>query len=351
MIEEIVEQALKQKASDIHLVAGESIMFRIHGDLAAVGERPVRDEDMEQIMLEITNEGQREQFQQTGDLDFSFTVLGETRIRGNAFLQGDRKALALRILAERIPDPEELGIPQAVINLIDKKRGLVLVTGPTGSGKSTTLASLINQISKRYPKRIITLEDPIEYQFTSSQGLVSQREIGRDTASYAAGLKSVLRQDPDVILLGEMRDFETISTALTAAETGHLVFSTLHTNSAADTIDRIIDVFPTHQQQQIRTQLAGVLEGVVVQQLLPKLDKKGRVAAFEVMLGTTAIRSLIREDKSFQIPGTIQTNKKLGMETMDDCLVEMCRKRMIIADTAIMAAMDRDYVQKEVNAW
>lgn len=257
----------------------------------------------------------------------------------------------MRILAERIPDPEELGIPQAVINLIDKKRGLVLVTGPTGSGKSTTLASLINQISKRYPKRIITLEDPIEYQFTSSQGLVSQREIGRDTASYAAGLKSVLRQDPDVILLGEMRDFETISTALTAAETGHLVFSTLHTNSAADTIDRIIDVFPTHQQQQIRTQLAGVLEGVVVQQLLPKLDKKGRVAAFEVMLGTTAIRSLIREDKSFQIPGTIQTNKKLGMETMDDCLVEMCRKRMIIADTAIMAAMDRDYVQKEVNAW
>jgi twitching motility protein PilT len=230
-----------------------------------------------------------------------------------------------------------------------KKRGLVLVTGATGSGKSTTLASLIEVIANRDRKNIITLEDPIEYLHSNKRAIVSQREIGCDTQSYANALRAALRQDPDVILVGEMRDLETISTAITAAETGHLVFSTLHTNSSADAIDRMIDVFPPHQQQQIRIQLAGVLEGVIAQQLMPRSDTNGRIAAFEVLLANSAVRNLIREGKSFQIPSIIQTSKKEGMQTMDDCITNIFFRNQISSQTAITYALDTEAMRNKID--
>ena len=238
-----------------------------------------------------------------------------------------------------------------MVNLTNKKRGLVLVTGATGSGKSTTLASLIGVISERDAKNIITLEDPIEYLHPHKKSIVSQREVGADTASYANALRAALREDPDVILVGEMRDLETIAIAITAAETGHLVFSTLHTNSSADSIDRMIDVFPPHQQQQIRVQLSGVLEGILAQQLLPKADGKGRVAAFEVMIATYAVRNLIREGKAYQIPSILQTGKKDGMQTMDDAIFELYLKRQIDIDTAIRYSFDLDRMKGRVGGF
>ena len=265
------------------------------------------------------------------------------------FRQRGSYAAALRILSYDVPTPQQLGIPQSVVNLTTKMRGLVLVTGATGSGKSTTLASLIDVIASRDSKNIITLEDPIEYLHSRRRSIVAQREVGKDTLSYAAALRAALRQDPDVILVGEMRDLETISTAITAAETGHLVFSTLHTIGAAATIDRIIDVFPPHQQQQIRVQLATVLEAVISQQLVPLERKKGRVAAFEVMHGTVAIKNLIREGKTHQITGIIQTSKKNGMVTMDDALLELYDKGYISAQNAISFSQDTSYVEKRVN--
>ena len=248
--------------------------------------------------------------------------------------------MAMRILSFQIPSPQQLGLPRSVVDLTNRKRGLVLVTGATGSGKSTTLASLINVIAENYAKNIITLEDPIEYLHKHKKSIVNQREVGSDTQSYANAVRAALRQDPDVILVGEMRDLETIATAITAAETGHLVFSTLHTNSAADAIDRIIDVFPPHQQQQIRIQFASVIEGVIAQQLLPRTDG-GRVAAFEVLLANNAVRNLIREGKSFQILSMIQTGKKEGMQTMDDAIFELLLANYITRESAIGFAQDQ----------
>jgi twitching motility protein PilT len=276
-------------------------------------------------------------------------VPGFARIRANVFRQRGTYSAALRILSYSVPSPEELGIPKSVVELTTKKRGLVLVTGATGSGKSTTLASLIGIIANRDRKNIITLEDPIEYLYTNKKAIVRQREIGCDTGSYANALRAALRQDPDVILVGEMRDLETISTAITAAETGHLVFSTLHTNSAADAIDRIIDVFPPHQQQQVRVQLAGVLEGVIAQQLLPRSDINGRIAAYEVLLATPAVRNLIREGKSFQIPSIIQTSKKEGMQTMDDAITGILFRNEISEMTAVTYAHDSDAMHNKLD--
>ena len=256
--------------------------------------------------------------------------------------------MVMRLLPFKIPAPRELGLPAAVQELCTRKRGLVLVTGATGSGKSTTLASLINMINKTYAKHIITIEDPIEYLHRHEKSIVNQREIGDDTETYSGALRAALREDPDVILVGEMRDLETIQTAITAAETGHLVFSTLHTNSAADTINRVIDVFPPHQQQQIRVQLASVIECVISQQLLPIQTGSGRVAAFEVMMGTSAIRNLIREGKAFQIPSMIQTSKKMGMQTMDDALFELYLKHKIDGATCIEFAQDPLVMQEKV---
>jgi twitching motility protein PilT len=263
-------------------------------------------------------------------------------------MQRGSVAIAVRVLNFEIPRPEKLGIPESVVEVVKKQRGLVLVTGPTGSGKSTTLASLVNVINENYPYHIITLEDPVEYLHKHKKGIVNQREMGADSDDYASALRAALRQDPDVILVGEMRDLETISIAITAAETGHLVFSTLHTIGAASTIDRIIDVFPPYQQQQIRTQLAEVLVCVVSQQLIAKQTGKGRCAAFEVMHINPAIRNLIRESKTFQIPSVMQTNKKSGMQTMDDCIYELYSKNIISGVEAMRYAQDVAYISKRI---
>ena len=257
-------------------------------------------------------------------------------------------SFVIRLVNTEIPSPEQLGLTDAVIDLTLKKRGLILVTGPTGSGKSTTLASLINIINKTYKKHIITLEDPIEYLHSHSESIVNQREIGIDTQSYAAALRAALREDPDVILVGEMRDLDTIATAVTAAETGHLVLSTLHTIGAVATIDRIIDVFPMEQQGQIRLQLATLLEAIISQQLLPTADKSGRVAAFEIMFANSAIRNLIREGKSHQITSIIQTSKQSGMITMDDALLELYQKREITKEDALMFAQDKNSLARRL---
>ena len=258
-------------------------------------------------------------------------------------------AAAYRRVETHIPRPDQLGIPREVVDLYKRKRGLVLVTGPTGSGKSTTLASIINKANENLTDHIITLEDPIEYIHHHNKAIVNQREVGMDTLSYANALRAALREDPDIILVGEMRDLETISTAITAAETGHLVFSTLHTIGAASTIDRIIDIFPTNQQQQVRVQLAMVLEGVISQSLLPTANGQGRVAAFEVMLASPAIRSLIREAKTHQIQSTIQTSRQLGMITMDDALYDLFSAGTITREMAMTYAQDQQYLRKKIN--
>lgn len=268
------------------------------------------------------------------------------RYRVNVFRQQGAAALAFRLVRSEIPSPEELGIPSSVIDLYNRKRGLILVTGPTGSGKSTTLASIIHKVNLCRDAHIITLEDPIEYVHTHKMSMVNQREIGSDTQSYANGLKAALREDPDVILVGEMRDYETISVAVTAAETGHLVLSTLHTIGAASTVDRIIDVFPPHQQQQIRVQLANVLEGIISQQLIPKADGRGRVGAFEVLHVNLAVRNLIREGKTHQLPSIMQTGRRQGMMTMDEAIIQLVRDRKITPQMALSFAQDRDSMER-----
>ncbi len=310
-IEDILIDGNQRNASDIHLCPGSPVMFRIDGDLIPMSEEKIKPYEIEEMIKPMLTTEQLEVLEREGELDFAHSIAGFNRVRVNVFRQRGTYAMALRILSFEIPSPKDLGVPEAVVNLTSKKRGMVLVTGATGSGKSTTLASLIGVISKNYKKTIITLEDPIEYLHGHGKGMVLQREIGYDSMSYANAVRAALRQDPDVILVGEMRDLETISIAITAAETGHLVFSTLHTNSAASAVDRMIDVFPPFQQQQIRVQLAGVLEGVVAQQLLPR-QEGGRVAAYEVMLAVPAIRNLIREEKAFRFHRLSRPTRKWG---------------------------------------
>lgn len=337
---ELMERAIELHASDVHLSVGIPPSARITGEIVPISEGKLTPSEVSQIAKEITSELQWNAMMTHGEVDFAYSIPKLGRFRVNVFHQRGSVAIAARILNLRIPAPEELGIPQSVVDMTDKRRGLILVTGATGSGKSTTLASLINVINHKYPYHIITLEDPIEYLHSHDKSIVNQREIGTDSMDYASALRAALRQDPDVILVGEMRDLETISIAVTAAETGHLVFSTLHTVGAASTIDRIIDVFPPYQQQQIRTQLADVLECVVSQQLIPKADGKGRVASIEVMLSNGAIRNHIRESKTFQIPTVMQTNRKMGMLTMDDALYELFLAGKISADNALYFSQD-----------
>lgn len=346
-IEQILAVANAAGASDVHITVGIAPKMRVSGRLMEMNFPRLMPNDTNRLTYGIMNEKQIEEFEKRGEWDFSYSIPTLGRYRVNAFRQRNSCALVFRLVGNKIPRPEELSVPQSVVDLFTKKRGLVLVTGPTGSGKSTTLASIIGKINHELDSHIITLEDPIEYLHRHDRSIVNQREIGIDTDDYAAALRSALREDPDVILVGEMRDLETISTAITAAETGHLVFSTLHTIGAASTVDRIIDVFPPHQQQQIRTQLANVLEAVISQQLIPRIGG-GRCAAFEVMHANSAIRNLIREAKSHQIPSTIQTSRKAGMITMDDALYELYMRGEIERSEAISFAQDKKTMNERI---
>ena len=308
--------------------------MRIHGSLVPLNEARLTKAELETFARALMTAEQAERFAQTGELDFSFSLPGVGRYRLNAFRQRGAVGMVIRLIPFAIPAPEVLGLPPVTLELAKLQRGLVLVTGPTGSGKSTTLASLIDYINRHRNCHIVTIEDPIEYMHEHRQSLVNQRELGSDTLSFASALRAVLRQDPDVVLVGEMRDLETISTAVSAAETGHLVFSTLHTNDATQTVDRIIDVFPPHQQQQIRVQLAAVLQAVLSQQLLPRADGRGRVAAIEVLLATPAVRNLIREGKTHQIPTVLQTSGKLGMQPMDKAIQDLLHRGLITMQVA-----------------
>ncbi len=348
-VEELMQIAKNENASDVHITVGIPPKMRVRGELVNMDYPKLLPADTEAIIKSIMGERQLDTLAAKGEVDFSFSIPALGRYRVNVFNQRGSLAAAIRLVGTKIPKPEELGLPKAVIDLYKKKRGLVLVTGPTGSGKSTTLASLIDKINDNSSAHIITLEDPIEYLHHHKKSMVNQREIGLDSHSYANALRAALREDPDVILVGEMRDLETISTAITAAETGHLVFSTLHTIGAASTIDRIIDVFPPHQQQQIRVQLAMVLEAVISQQLIPTADRHRRVAAFEVMLMNVAIKNLIRESKTFQIDSMIQTGKKAGMITMDDALYDLVIIGEIAPDVALSFAQDRNALEKKLN--
>lgn len=346
--EQLMKMAIERHASDLHLSSGRAASCRVYGTITAMTEEKLMPADIDQIVGAIMNEHQKQVLDEDGEVDFAYSIYKIGRFRVNVFKQRGSTAMVARILNMDIPEPEKLGIPDSVVQMVHKKRGLVLVTGATGSGKSTTLASLIDVINRSYNDHIITLEDPVEYLHRHQSSIVNQREMGSDSKSYASALRAALRQDPDVILVGEMRDLETISTAITAAETGHLVFSTLHTIGAANTIDRIIDVFPPYQQQQIRTQLADVLECVVSQQLLPKKSGKGRVAAIEVMVTNSAIKNHIREAKTFQITSVLQTNRKIGMQTMDDAICDLYLRGEIDGDTALLFAQDRVALSKKI---
>lgn len=348
-LEELLTESVRRKASDVHLTVGKPPVFRVDGQMREVPGEKLRPEELKSLILPIVDENHHAELEREGETDFAYSVSGVGRFRVNVYRQRGTYAAALRILPYEIPQPEDLGIPPEVVDLTEKKRGLVLVTGPTGSGKSTTLASLIHTINERYSRHIITLEDPIEYLHRHGKSMVNQREIGSDSRTYAHALRAALRQDPDVILVGEMRDLETISTAITAAETGHLVFSTLHTIGADKTIDRIIDVFPPSQQQQIRIQLAAVLECIISQQLLPRQDMLGRVAALEILFVNPAVRNLIREGKTFQISSVMQTGKKLGMQTMDDALYRLFQEQKIGAGEAVSYAQNPSEMARRVG--
>ena len=337
-LSEILIHSVECRASDIHLSVGRAPNYRIDGVLHTEGEEKLKPDDVKNLIMPLLDERHKRELEESGQTDFAHAIPGVGTL-----------ASVMRALPSEIPEPDMLGIPPEVVAVTEKKRGLVLVTGPTGSGKSTTLASLIQVINRTRADHIITLEDPIEYLHKHDKSIVNQREIGSDTENYAKALRAALREDPDVILVGEMRDLETISTAITAAETGHLVLSTLHTIGADKTIDRIIDVFPPDQQQQVRIQLAAVLECVVSQQLLKRSDGQGRVAALEVLFANNAVRNLIREGKTFQIASIIQTSKRLGMQMMDDALYDLYMQRMVDGETVISYAQDPVTMNKKIN--
>ena len=336
---EIVHTAAERGASDLHMTVGLPPIYRIDGDLINACDVPLCEEDVADAVRLLANEKQLETLKSTGEVDFAVTFDGEIRMRCNAFYQQGHTALALRMLPLVIPTMKSLGLGQIFVEQAEKPRGLVLLTGPTGSGKSSTLAAMLDHINHHRRRHIITLENPIEFLYTPDKCIINQREVGDDTESFAAGLRAALRQDPDVILVGEMRDLETISTAITAAETGHLVFGTLHTKGAANTIDRIIDVFPPEQQEQIRIQLADVLECAIAKALLPKIGG-GRAAAYEILVATPAVRSLIRQNKSFQITSAMQTGRRQGMQLLDDALTELVRTHQVTLDSAMSVAND-----------
>ena len=347
-LEEILTVAYNAGASDIHITVGLPPIMRLNGHLMKMDYPVLTANDTLELCVNMLKPKQRERFEERGEYDMSVAFPGIGRYRVNVFKQRGCIGIALRTVTTEIPQAEQLGIPQSVIDLYTRKRGLILVTGPTGSGKSTTLASIIDKINKTRDAHIITLEEPIEYSHSHNMAMVNQREIGQDTESFANALRAALREDPDVILVGEMRDYETISTALTAAETGHLVLSTLHTIDAASTVDRIIDAFPPHQQQQIRVQLSAVLVCIISQTLVPNITEDGRVAAFEVMHANAAVKNLVREGKSHQLPSVIQTSKREGMCTMDDYLLQLYMSRKISRENCIQYAQNPDKMRSQL---
>ncbi len=346
---EIMDAARRLDGSDIHLAADMSPVIRISGVMKTIDSGTITPDSIKSIIREIVSDKQWEKLEKTGDIDLAFEDRERRRYRVNVFRQRGSYSMVMRLINTQIPDADDLMLPEAIKKLAEKKRGLILVTGPTGSGKSTTLAAMLDKINTEKSCHILTMEDPIEYIHRNKKSIVNQREIGSDSLTYANALRASLREDPDVILVGEMRDMETISMALTAAETGHLVMSTLHTVGAVKTIDRIIDVFPPHQQQQVRMQLSTILQGVVSQQLIPRKDGNGRMAAFEIMLGVPAIANLIREAKTFQILSVIQTGSNLGMVTMDSYIAGLLRKNLISMENALNFAIDKDNITRMLN--
>lgn len=348
-MDELLIKTLDYKASDLHITTGVPPIIRINGDLRALDYPKLLPNDTRELVYSILTQEQRDAFERNWEYDFSYSMPGKGRFRVNVYFQRGSVAAAFRTIPVKIPTIEELRLPPICGDFALKPRGFVLVTGPTGSGKSTTLAALINIINQTRSCHIITIEDPIEFLHPHKKSIVNQREVGSDTHSFADSLKFSLRQDPDVILIGEMRDLETIQTALTAAETGHLVFATLHTVDAPQTIDRIIDVFPPHQQQQVRIQLSGCIQGIIAQQLLPTKDGKGRIVAAEIMVATAGVRNLVREGKTHQIYTAIQTGQKYGMQTLDMALTDLVKRGWITYEVALQKAQDPASLKQMVS--
>ena len=337
----LLEEMIERNASDLHVTAGERPKFRIDGDITSSRvDYVMNPKDTLQLAYSVLTENQKKRFEMEDELDFSFGIANLARVRGNCFKQRGCVSMVIRQIPFSIKSFQELGLPAVIAKMAEKPRGLVLVTGPTGSGKSTTLAALIDKINRERKGHIITVEDPIEFIHRHQGCIVNQREVGTDTKSFQSALKYALREDPDVILVGEMRDLDTIQAALTIAETGHLAFATLHTNSAAEAINRIIDVFPSHQQSQVRAQLAFVLEGIVTQTLLAKARGKGRMMAAEILVVTPAIRALIRDDKVHQIYSLMQSGKKFGMQTLNDALYALYVAREVSEDECLRVTSD-----------
>lgn len=349
-IHELLKQLVEQGGSDLHITTNTPPQIRVNGKLTPLNLPPLSHVDTKQICYSVITDAQKHKFEESNELDFSFGIKGLSRFRGNLLMQRGAVAGVFRVIPYKILTFDELGLPPVVRELSLKPRGLVLVTGPTGSGKSSTLASIIDKINTERHEHIVTIEDPIEFLHPHKGCLVNQREVGADTNSFKTALKYILRQDPDVVLVGEMRDLETIEAALTIAETGHLVFATLHTNSCVQTINRIVDVFPPYQQSQVRAQLSFVLEGVMSQTLIPRADGSGRVLSLEVMVPNAAIRNLIREDKVHQIYSQMQVGQeKFGMQTMNQSLFNLYQRRQITLDDAIGRSQDPEELRQMLS--
>ncbi len=347
---ELLKTTVEMDGSDLHITTDTAPQVRVDGELVRLQLPALSPADSQALIYSVLTDVQKKRFEETQELDFSFGVRGLARFRCNVFRQRGAVGAVFRLIPEKIRSFGELGLPAVLANFADRPRGLVLVTGPTGSGKSTTLAAMIDKINAERHGHILTIEDPIEYIHSHKNCLVNQREVHSDTGSFGSALRAALREDPDTVLIGEMRDLETVEAALKIAETGHLTFATLHTNSAAQTVNRIIDIFPAGQQSQIRTQLSLVLEGIVCQALLPKADGKGRVVSLEIMVPTPAIRNLIRDDKVHQIYGAMQAGQeKLGMQTTNQSLASLYMKRLITLETAMTASSLRDELQDMIN--
>ncbi len=347
---DLLKTMVDMEGSDLHITTNTPPQVRVHGHLQRLPQPELQPAETKQLVYSVLTDSQKKRFEETNELDFSFGIKGLARFRCNVFNQRGAVAAVYRLIPEKIRTFGELGLPPVLATLAERPRGLVLITGPTGSGKSTTLAAMLDKINSERHDHILTIEDPIEYIHPHKNCLVNQREVHSDTNSFSNALRAALREDPDIVLIGEMRDLETVEAALKIAETGHLTFGTLHTNSAAQTINRIIDIFPANQQAQIRTQLSLVLEGIVCQALLPRMDGKGRVCSLEILVPTPAIRNLIRDDKIHQIYGAMQTGQeKLGMQTANQSLASLYQKRLISLEVAMGASSNRDELQDMIN--